>query len=112
MRITGKDKACGTVSFSRVDKMDFLITKTCPEAGEEEEESMAYIAIAKLYPTHKLSYTRMCIHYTYLSPYLSLCVCTRYPPWNIFAASQRFVLWASFPKAFSLVLIFLGVLLC
>jgi hypothetical protein len=72
MRITGKDKACGTVSSSRVDKMDFLITKTCPEAGEEEEESMAYIAIAKLYPTHKLSYTRMCIHYTYLSPYLSL----------------------------------------
>jgi hypothetical protein len=102
MRITGKDKACGTV-FSRVDKVDFLITKTCSEVGEEEEESMAYIAIAT-YTLITNSLTPACVYAIPISLPISLCACTRYPPWNIFAASQRFVLWAS-PRRF-LVLFF------
>lgn len=90
MRTTGKDPACGTVSTCKVDKIDFLITKVCPEVGEEEERSMAYIAIAT-YTLSTNSLTPACVYiFTYLSPslYLSPCVCTRYPRWNI-AASQR-----------------------
>lgn len=44
----------------------------CPEVGEEEEESVAYIAIATYTPSRKHSYIRMCIHHTYLSLYLSI----------------------------------------
>ena len=50
----------------------FSITEMCPEVGEEEEESVAYIAIATYTPSRKHSYIRMCIHHTYLSLYLSI----------------------------------------
>jgi hypothetical protein len=87
----------------------FSITKTCPEVGEEEE-SMAYIAIAKLYPYHKLSYTRMCIHYTYLSPYLSLRL---YEISSMEYICSKSAICFPVPRRFLLSsLFYLGVLLC
>jgi len=99
MRITGRDKACGTAFSYRVDKIDFLITEVCPEVGEkeEEEESMAYIAIAT-YTLSTNSYTRMCIHSTYLS--LNLSAPVRDILNGIYCSKSAIVLLA-FPKAFS-----------
>ena len=101
MRTTGKDPACGTVSTCKVDKIDFLITKVCPEVGEEEERSMAYIAIAT-YTLSTNSLTPACVYiFTYLSPslYLSLPASVRDIPDGILQqASDCFV---GFPKAFS-----------
>jgi len=99
MRITGRDKACGTAFSYRVDKIDFLITEVCPEVGEkeEEEESMAYIAIAT-YTLSTNSYTRMCIHSTYLS--LNLSAPVRDILHGIYCSKSAIVLWA-FAKAFS-----------
>jgi len=73
MRITGRDKACGTAFSYRVDKIDFLITEVCPEVGEKEEEeaSMAYIAIAT-YTLSTNSLTPACVYTLPISLSISL----------------------------------------
>lgn len=99
MRITSKDQACGTVSSSKVDKIDFFHDRDLPRGGRRRRKHGLHCH-RNLYPFHKRSYIRMCIHlYLSLSLYLHLspCVCTRYPKWNI--ASQR--LFCGSPKAFS-----------
>lgn len=99
MRITGRDKACGTAFSYRVDKIDFLITEVCPEVGEKEEEeaSMAYIAIAT-YTLSTNSLTPACV-YT-LPNSISLSAPVRDILHGIYCSKSAIVLWA-FAKAFS-----------
>ena len=109
MRITGRDKACGTAFSYRVDKIDFLITEVCPEVGEkeeEEEESMAYIAIAT-YTLSTNSLTPACVYTLPISLSISLRL-YEISSMEYIAASQRLFCGLS-PRRFPVTIFHFGV---
>jgi len=108
MRITGRDKACGTAFSSRVDKMISSLPRGGRKRRRRRRRKHGVHCHGNLYPFHKLSYTRMCIHSTYLSLSQSLCACTRYARWTILQqVSDCFVGFS--PRRFPVTIFLFGV---
>jgi len=100
MRITGRDKACGTAFSSRVDKIDFLITKVCPEwAKKKKKKKKAWPTL----PSQPIPFPQTLLHPHVYTLYLSLSLFLRLYEicsMDYIAASQR-LFCGLFPKAFS-----------